>query len=70
MRGRGRGRGRGGFDDREGRWTQKKGDADGMKMLKGLRDGKNGDKETDGMKAFVGLVEEVFGTGSGEVEGG
>jgi hypothetical protein len=39
-------------------------------MLKGLRDGNNGDKETDGMKAFVGLVEEIFGTGSGEVEGG
>jgi hypothetical protein len=62
MRGRGRGRGRGGFnDDREGRWTQKKGDADGMKMLKGLRDGKSGDKEKDGMVAFGMLVEEMFG---------
>lgn len=58
---RGRGRGRGGFDDREGRWTQKKGDADGMRMLKGLREGKSGDKEMEGMKAFVGLVDEVFG---------
>jgi hypothetical protein len=62
MRGRGRGRGRGGFnDDREGRWTQKKGDADGMKMLKGLRDGNNGDKEKEGMAAFGMLVEEIFG---------
>jgi hypothetical protein len=53
MRGRGRGRGRGGFnDDREGRWNQKKGDADALKMLKGLRDGKSGDKEKEGMVAF------------------
>jgi hypothetical protein len=66
MRGRGRGRGRGGFDDREGRWTQKKGDADGMKMLKGLRDGKSGEKEMEGMKAYAGLVEEVFGNKEGE----
>jgi hypothetical protein len=61
MRGRGRGRGRGGFDDREGRWTQKKGDADGMKMLKGLRDGKSGEKEKEAMAAFGQLIEEVFG---------
>jgi hypothetical protein len=62
MRGRGRGRGRGGFfDDREGRWTQKKGDADGMSMLKGLRNGKSGDKEMDAMAAFGQLVEEMFG---------
>ncbi|KAH7075903.1 hypothetical protein BKA63DRAFT_565949 [Paraphoma chrysanthemicola] len=60
---RGRGRGRGGFDEKEGRWTQKKGDADGMRMLKGLRDGKSGDKEKDGMAAFVQLVEEMFGCG-------
>ncbi|KAH7090247.1 hypothetical protein FB567DRAFT_286665 [Paraphoma chrysanthemicola] len=60
---RGRGRGRGGFDEKEGRWTQKKGDADGMRMLKGLRDGKSGDKEKDGMAAFVQLVEEMFGSG-------
>jgi hypothetical protein len=61
---RGRGRGRGGFrgfDDREAKWTQKKGDADAMRMLKGLRDGKSGDKEKDGMAAFVQLVEETFG---------
>jgi hypothetical protein len=66
MRGRvrGRGRGRGGFDDREGRWTQKKGDADGMSMLKGMRD----EKEDEGMKAFVGLIEEMFGKDR-EVEG-
>jgi hypothetical protein len=62
MRGRGRGRGRGGFfDDREGRWTQKKGDADGMSMLKGLRDGKSGSKEKEAMAALGQLVEEVFG---------
>jgi hypothetical protein len=65
MRGRGRGRGRGGFDDREGRWTQKKGDADGMSILKELRS----EKDDAGMKAFVGLVEEMFG-GNREVEGG
>jgi hypothetical protein len=32
-------------------------------MLKGLRDGKSGDKEKDGMAAFVQLVEEMFGEG-------
>ncbi|EAT85120.1 hypothetical protein HBH56_169960 [Parastagonospora nodorum] len=63
-RGRGRGRGRGGFDDRDGRWTQKKGDADGMRILKGLRSG----EEDGGMKAFVGLVDEMFGKDK-EVEG-
>jgi hypothetical protein len=30
-------------------------------MLKGLRDGKSGDKEKDGMAAFVQLVEGMFG---------
>tara|TARA_R110002003_G_scaffold9_42_gene789 strand:- start:221 stop:823 length:603 start_codon:yes stop_codon:yes gene_type:complete len=69
-RGRGRGRGGfGGFDDREAKWTQKKGDADGMRLLKGLRDGKSGDKEKDGMAAFVQLVEEVFGEGDKMEEG-
>jgi hypothetical protein len=67
---RGRGRGRGGFDDREARWTQKKGDADGMKLLKGLRDGKSGDKEKDGMAEFVRLIEECFGESGDKVEGG
>jgi hypothetical protein len=67
---RGRGRGRGGFDDRGGRWTQKKGNEDGMKMLKGLRDGKSGDKEKEGMVAFARLVEEVFGRRGEEVEAG
>jgi hypothetical protein len=32
-----------------------------MKMLKGLRDGKSGDKEKEGMAAFGMLVEEMFG---------
>jgi hypothetical protein len=58
---RGRGRGRGGFDDREARWTQKKGDADGMRLLKGVREGKMGDDEKDGMAEFVTLIEECFG---------
>ncbi|KAF2829987.1 hypothetical protein CC86DRAFT_392010 [Ophiobolus disseminans] len=70
-RGRGRGRGGfGGFDDREERWTQKKGDADAMRMLKGLRDGKAGDREKEGMLAFVQLVDEVFGEGEKLAEGG
>jgi hypothetical protein len=62
MMGRGRGRGGfGGFEDREDRWSQKKGDADGMRLLKGLREGKMGEREKEGMLAFVELVEEVFG---------
>jgi hypothetical protein len=62
MMGRGRGRGGfGGFEDREERWSQKKGDADGMRLLKGLREGKTGEREKEGMLAFVGLVEDVFG---------
>ena len=70
-RGRGRGRGGfGGFDEREERWTQKKGDADGMRLLKGLRDGKAGDKEQEGMLAFVQLVDETFGEGERKEEGG
>ncbi|KAF1916942.1 hypothetical protein BDU57DRAFT_498083 [Ampelomyces quisqualis] len=60
-RGIGRGRGPGGFDDREGKWTQKKGDADGMSMLKGLRHGNAGGKDQEAMAAFVGLVDEIFG---------
>ncbi|KAF2256785.1 hypothetical protein BU26DRAFT_527061 [Trematosphaeria pertusa] len=60
-RGGGRG-GRGGWANDEGpRWTQKKGDADAMKMLKGLRDGKRAGEEKEAMTAFVGLVEETFG---------
>ena len=70
-RGRGRGRGGfGGFDEREDRWTQKKGDADGMRLLKGLRDGKPGDKEKEGMLAFIQLVEETFGEDEQKEEGG
>jgi hypothetical protein len=66
---RGRGRGRGGFDIGGGRWTQKKGDEDAMKMLKELRDRKSGDKEKEGMLAFAKLVDEVFGKGGEEVKG-
>ena len=60
-RGRGRGRGGFGFDNREERWTQKKGDADALRMLKDLRDGEVGDREKEGMAMFVQLVDEVFG---------
>lgn len=62
---RGRGRGRGGFGGRNGGadsgWTQKKGDADGLRMLKRLREGEMGEREEEGMRAFVQLVDEVFG---------
>lgn len=69
-RGRGRGRGRGGFEEREGRWTQKKGDTDGLGLLKGVREGKMGEKEKEGMRAFVELLEEVLGKKEGEEDGG
>ncbi|KAF2131041.1 hypothetical protein P153DRAFT_287606 [Dothidotthia symphoricarpi CBS 119687] len=69
FRGRGsRGRGGrwGGHSDREQpRWTQKKGDADAMRMLKGFRNEEDG-QEGDGMAAFVQLVEEMFGQGEKE----
>jgi len=38
-----------------------------MRLLKGLRDGEMGDREKEGMLAFVQLVDEVFG---GKEEGG
>ena len=65
-RGRGgRGRGRGGRwnnrDEEPRRWTQKKGDADAMGLLKGIRDGKGREKEKESMAEFVTLVEEIFG---------
>jgi hypothetical protein len=62
-RGRGRG-GRGGWnrsEDRQEKWTQKKGDKDGMAELKGIRDGQGKEGEQDAMAEFVGLVEEMFG---------
>ncbi|KAH8730436.1 hypothetical protein GQ44DRAFT_606927 [Phaeosphaeriaceae sp. PMI808] len=72
-RGRGRGRGRGGdFGAQEGRpsiWTQKKGDAHATRLLKGLRDGRHGDKEKDAIAAFVQLAEETFNT-HGDISGG
>jgi hypothetical protein len=67
MRGRGRGArrgGRGGFnggDEKEDRWTQKKGDKDAMAELKGIREGEGKEGEKDAMAEFVGLVEELFG---------
>ncbi|KAF9698455.1 hypothetical protein EKO04_003370 [Ascochyta lentis] len=63
FRGRGgRGRGRGGqYNDSQPRWTQKQGDADAMKMLKGFRQRDDKDKEKEAMVAFVQLVEETFG---------
>ncbi len=67
MRGRGRGAwrgGRGGWNggqEREERWTQKKGDKDAMAELKEIRDGQGKAGEKDAMAEFVGLVEELFG---------
>jgi hypothetical protein len=62
-RGRGRG-GRGGWnrnEEREERWTQKKGDNDAMAELKGIRDAQGKEGEKDAMAEFVELVEELFG---------
>ncbi|KAF1852151.1 uncharacterized protein K460DRAFT_362917 [Cucurbitaria berberidis CBS 394.84] len=69
FRGRGsRGRGRGGRggrwnsqDEEPRRWTPKKGDADAMRLLKGIREGKGREKEKEAMAEFVSLVEEVCG---------
>ncbi|KAJ4985399.1 HIT zinc finger [Stagonosporopsis vannaccii] len=63
FRGRGaRGRGRGGRQDNAPpRWTQKQGDADAMKMLRGYRERGDMDKEKQAVAAFVQLVEETFG---------
>lgn len=62
FRGRGgRGRGRGGRQDgSQSRWTQKQGDADAMKMLKGCRERESHDKEKEAMAAFIQLLEETF----------
>ncbi|KAF2624194.1 hypothetical protein BU25DRAFT_163130 [Macroventuria anomochaeta] len=57
----GRGRGRGGRrDDAPHKWTQKQGDADGMKMLKEYRGREDNDKEKEAMATFVQLVEDTF----------
>ncbi|KAL5118250.1 hypothetical protein ACEQ8H_003922 [Pleosporales sp. CAS-2024a] len=64
-RGRGRGRFRGGFDHGDGKWTQKKGDVDGMRILEGLRQG-HGD---EGLKAFVALVEETVANSNHKAQG-
>ena len=58
----GRGRGRGG----EGRWTQKQGDFQAMKMLKWMREGDRGDKTQDAITEFVALVDELVGRGKQE----
>ncbi|KAJ8107219.1 hypothetical protein OPT61_g9016 [Boeremia exigua] len=55
-----RGRGRGRQNDAPPKWTQKQGDADAMKMLKGYREREDGDKEKQAMEAFVQLVEDTF----------
>ncbi|KAF2190892.1 hypothetical protein K469DRAFT_657602 [Zopfia rhizophila CBS 207.26] len=69
-RGRGdRGRGRfggergRGNEDRGGKWTEKKGEADALKLLKGFRDGKLGSAEEVAVGEFVRLVGETFGEG-------
>ncbi|KAF1978123.1 hypothetical protein BU23DRAFT_251811 [Bimuria novae-zelandiae CBS 107.79] len=66
-RGRGRGRGGWGGDDRP-RWTPKRGDEDAMRMLKGLREGRRGEVEKEGIGEFVRLVGEMFGEGRKEDE--
>lgn len=61
-RGRGRG-GRGGWnrsEDKQEKWTQKKGDKDAMAELKRIRDGQGKEGEQDAIAEFVGLVEEMF----------
>jgi hypothetical protein len=68
-RGRGRGGRWGGHSDRPERWTQKKGDADAMWLLKGIRDGKENDKEREVMAEFVALLDEVFGGEQKEGDG-
>ncbi|KAI1514064.1 hypothetical protein L13192_08882 [Pyrenophora tritici-repentis] len=75
-RGRGRGGGRGGWnahDEREERWTPKKGDKDAMGVLKEMRGAQASGEEKDAMELFVGLVEELFVQGEksekGEGEG-
>lgn len=72
-RGRGdRGRGRGDRfrnDDTPRRWTEKKGDADAMRMLKKTREQDKNDEEKEAMAAFVSLIEEVSGEGTNP-EGG
>ncbi|EUC34766.1 hypothetical protein COCVIDRAFT_91707 [Bipolaris victoriae FI3] len=62
-RGRGRGRGRGGrhWEEREERWTPKKGDKDAMAVLKSIRDGEDNQEEKEAMAQFVELVDELFG---------
>lgn len=62
FRGRGgRGRGRGGRqDDSQSRWSQKQGDADAMKILKGCRERESPDKEKEAMAAFIQLLEDTF----------
>ncbi|KAE8848103.1 hypothetical protein PTNB73_01945 [Pyrenophora teres f. teres] len=63
-RGRGRGGGRGGWnghEEREERWTPKKGDKDAMGVLKEMRSAQASGEEKDAMALFVGLVEELFG---------
>lgn len=57
---RGRGRGRGGHKDAPHKWTQKQGDNDAMRMLRGLRERNETDKEMQAMSAFLQLVEETF----------
>ncbi|ORY13645.1 hypothetical protein BCR34DRAFT_480788 [Clohesyomyces aquaticus] len=70
---RGKGRGGGRFAGQEGRvwkWTQKKGDADAMRLLKRLREGKEGGKEQDAIVEFARMVSETFREGGGDGEGG
>ncbi|KAF2497619.1 hypothetical protein BU16DRAFT_319881 [Lophium mytilinum] len=59
---RGRGGGRGGRGGRDTvPWTPKKGENDALYVLKGIRQGKR-DGDTEGMKEFVKLVGEIYGS--------
>ncbi|KAH9865135.1 hypothetical protein IAQ61_009082 [Plenodomus lingam] len=68
-RGRGRGGRWGGHNDRPAKWTPKKGDADAMGLMKGIREGKGRDKEKEGLADFLLLVEDMFGEGDKMDEG-
>jgi NADH:ubiquinone oxidoreductase subunit F (NADH-binding) len=64
--GRGRGRGRGGRfggADHRPKWTPRKGDADAMRLLKRLRDGKQTSEEMEAIQEFVNFVEETLTSG-------
>lgn len=68
-RGRGRGGRWGGHDDKPAKWSQKKGDANAMDLLRVIRGDKGRDEEKAAMQEFAQLVEELFGKGEKDEEG-